>query len=95
MGLSLRGAAFITVLAGLKVLLFLESDLPCCCSSYKIQDQEATITVLVVSAIFAGCAREGYRAATFLKLNPFVPWKRADYIFGPRRAPGRELSEFC
>ena len=44
-GLSLRGVAFMTVLADLTVLAVLESTLPSFCSSYKIQRQETTLAV--------------------------------------------------
>ena len=47
-GLSLRGVAFMTVLA---VLTVLESTLPSCCLSYKLQYQQATVTVLTVSVV--------------------------------------------
>ena len=33
------------------VLAVLESNLPCLCLSYKIQDKEAAVTVLAVSAV--------------------------------------------
>ena len=47
-GLSLRGVAFMTVLAVLTVLVVLESTLPSFCLSYKIQHNEATVAVLTV-----------------------------------------------
>ena len=59
-GLSLRGVAFMTVLA---VLTVLESTLPSFCVSYKIQYQEAAVTVLTVLAVsagFGGFGRDGY-----------------------------------
>ena len=49
-GLSLRGVAFMTVLM---VLAVLESTLPSFCLSYKIQHNEATVSVLAVSAVMA------------------------------------------
>ena len=52
-GLSLRGVAFMTVLAVLTVLVVLESTLRSFCLSYKIQYQEAAVTVLAVSAVVA------------------------------------------
>ena len=52
-GLSLRGVAFMTVLAVLTVLESLESTLPSFCWSYKIQDKEATVTVLTVLVVMA------------------------------------------
>ena len=62
-GLSLRGVAFMTVLA---VLAVLESTLPSFSKSYKTQDKEATVTVLAVSAVMA----VSVMTATPLKLNP-------------------------
>ena len=50
-GLSLRGVAFMTFLAVLTVLAVLESTLLSFSLSYKIQDQEATVTVLAVMAV--------------------------------------------
>ena len=47
-GLSLRGVAFMTVLA---VLTVLENTLLSLCWSYKIQDKEAAVTVLAVMAV--------------------------------------------
>ena len=47
-GLSLRGVAFMTVLAVLPVSAVLESTLSSFRLSYKIQDKEATVTVLTV-----------------------------------------------
>ena len=52
-GLRLRGVAFMTVLAVLPVLAVLENTLPSFCWSYKIQDKEATVTVLTVLAVLA------------------------------------------
>ena len=68
-GLSLRGVAFMTVLAGLTVLAVLESTLPSFCLSYKIQYQETTVTVLTVLAVVA----VSVVTATPLKLNPPFP----------------------
>ena len=63
-GLSLRGVAFMTVLA------VLENTLPWFCWSYKIQDKEATsLTVLTVMAALA----VSVLTATPLKLNPPFP----------------------
>ena len=42
-GLSLRGGAFMTVLAVLTAVAVLESTLPSFCLSYKIQRNEATV----------------------------------------------------
>ena len=44
-----------------------ESNLPCCCVSHKMQDQEATMTVLAVSAVLAVLVM----AATPLNSTPF------------------------
>ena len=53
-----------TVLAVLTVLVaVLESTLPSCCLSDKIQHNEATVavlTVLAVSAVCGGFGRDGY-----------------------------------
>ena len=68
-GLSLRGVAFMTVLAVLTVLV---NTLPSFCWSYKIQDQEATVTVLAVLAVLAVFA-VSVVTATPLKLNPPFP----------------------
>ena len=67
-GLSLRGVAFMTVLA------VLENTLPYFCLSYKIQCQEATVTVLTVLVVLAVWAVL-YMTATPLKLKP--PWKKS------------------
>ena len=56
-GLSLRGGAFMTVLAALTVLAVLESTLPSFSWSYKIQNKEVTVTVLTV---FGGCGGFGH-----------------------------------
>ena len=68
-GLSLRGVAFMTVLA---VLTDLESTLPSFCLSYKIQHNEATVAVLTVLAVSAVMA-VSIITATPLKLNPPFP----------------------
>ena len=47
-GLSLRGVAFMTVLAVWTVLAVLESTLPSFCFSYRMQYKEAAVTVLTV-----------------------------------------------
>ena len=65
-GLSLRGVAFMTVLA---VLTVLESTLPSFCLSHKIQRQETTVTVLTVLAVSVVVAVLVV-TATPLKLNP-------------------------
>ena len=65
-GLSLRGVAFMTVLAVLTVLVVLESTLRSFRLSYKIQYEEAAVTVLTVSAVVA----VSVVTATPLKLNP-------------------------
>ena len=44
-GLSLRGVAFMTVLAVLTVVAVLESTLPSFCFSFEIQHNEATVAV--------------------------------------------------
>ena len=51
--MSLRGAAFITALAVLTVSAVLRSTLPSFRLSYKMQDKEATVTVLAASAVSA------------------------------------------
>ena len=51
--LSLRGLAFMMVSAVLTVLAVLRSTLPSFRLSCKIQDQEATVTVLTVSVVTA------------------------------------------
>ena len=55
-----KGVAFVMVLV---VLAVLGSNLPCRCLSYKIQDQEATMTALAVVAV-------SVMTATPLRLNP-------------------------
>ena len=62
-GLSLRGVAFMTVLA---VLAVLESTLPSFCLPYTMQCQETTMTALAVVAV-------SFVTATPLKLNPPFP----------------------
>ena len=73
-GLSLRGVAFMTVLA---VLTVLESTLPSFCLSYKIQHSEATVAVLTVLAVSAVVA-VSVVTATPLKPNP--PFRRPESI---------------
>ena len=65
-GLSLRGVAFMTVLA------VLESTLRSFCLSYEIQYQEAAVTVLTVFAVSAVVALLVVTANP-LKLNPPFP----------------------
>ena len=65
-GLSLRGVAFMTVLAVLTVLVVLENTLPFFCWSYKTEEKEATVTVLAVMTV-------SVVTATPLKLNPPFP----------------------
>ena len=65
-GLSLRGVAFMTVVA------VLENTLPSFCLSYKIQHNEATVAVLTVLAVSAAMA-VSVMTATPLKLNPPFP----------------------
>ena len=65
-GLSLRGVAFMTVLA------VLQSTLPSFCFSHKIQYQEAALAVLTVLAVSAVMA-VSVVTATPLKLNPPFP----------------------
>ena len=65
-GLGLRGVAFMTVLA---VLAVLKSTLPSFCSSYKIQCEETTVTVLTILAVSAVVAVPVV-TATPLELNP-------------------------
>ena len=65
-GLSLRGVAFMTVLAAL------ESTLPSFSLSYKIQHTEVTVAVLTVLAVSAVMA-VSVVTATPLKLNPPFP----------------------
>ena len=55
-----------TGLAVLTVLAVLENTLRFFCWAYKIQDEEATVTVLTVLAVMAV-------TATPLKLNPPFP----------------------
>ena len=62
-GLGLRGVAFMPVSA------VVESTLPSFCSSYKIQCQETTVTVLKVLVVEAVGA-VSVVTATPLKLNP-------------------------
>ena len=66
------GVASMTVLAVWTVLAVLESTLPSSCLSYEIQYQEATVTVLTVSAVSAVLA-VSVVTATPLKLNPPFP----------------------
>ena len=68
-GLSVRGVAFMTVLAVLTVLVVLESTLPSFCLSYKIQHSEATVAVLTAWAVSAVVA-DSVVTATPLKPNP-------------------------
>ena len=69
-GLSLRGVAFMTVLA---VLAVLESTLPSLGLSCKIQHNEAAVAVLTVLAVSAVMA-VSVMTATPLKLKPPFPW---------------------
>ena len=71
-GLGLRGVAFMAVLAVLTVLAVLETTLPSCCLSYKIQHNEATVAVLTVLAVSAVVA-VSVVTATPLKPNPPFP----------------------
>ena len=68
-GLSLTGVAFMAVLTVLTVLAVLESTLPSFCFSYKLQDREAAVTVLTLSAVSAVMA-VSVVTATPLKLTP-------------------------
>ena len=61
-----------TVSAVLTVLAVLESTLPSFCFSYKIQYEEAAVTVLTVLAVSAVVA-VSVVTATPLKLNPPFP----------------------
>ena len=61
-----------TVLAVWTVLAVLQSTLPSFRLSYKIQDQEATVTVLTALAVSAFMA-VSVVTATPLKLNPPFP----------------------
>ena len=54
----------------LVVLAVLESTLPSFCWSYRIQDEEATVTVLTVLAVVVAVS---VMTATPLKLNPPFP----------------------
>ena len=70
-----KGGAFMTVLAVLAVLTVLavlQSTLPSLRFSYKIQYQEAAVTVLTVLAVSAVVA-VSVVTATPLKLNPPFP----------------------
>ena len=62
-GVEFKGVAFMTVLVVLTGLAVLENTLHSFCWSYKIQDKEATVTVLTVLAV-------SVVTATPLKLNP-------------------------
>ena len=73
-GLSSRGVAFMTVLA------VLENTLPLLCWPYKMQDKEATVTVLTVLAVMAVVA-VSVVTATPLKLNP--PFPSSWFFVGP------------
>ena len=77
--LGFGGVAFMTVLA---VLTVLESPLPSSCFSYKIQDKETAMTVLIVFAVLA----VPVMTATPLKLNPPFPTSRDDW-FSRLRGP--------
>ena len=85
-GLSLRGVAFMMVLA---VLAVLESTLPSFCFSYKIQYREAAVTVSTVLAVSAVVA-VSVVTATPLKLNPlsrdpeFFPREKGKTAFSKR-----------
>ena len=72
-GLSLRGVAFVMVLA------VLESTLPSLCLSQIIQDKEAAVTVLAVSAVMA----VSVVTATPLKLDP-PPFPTSRLIHEPK-----------
>ena len=74
-GLSLRGVAFMSVLAALTVLAVLENTLPSFCFAYKIQCREVTVAVLTVLAVSAVVAVL-VMTATPLKLNPPFPSSR-------------------
>ena len=80
---------FMTVLAGLAVLVVLGSTLPWFCWSYKIQDKEATVTVLAVSVV----------TATPLKLNPPFPsswkWGSCEQLRAPLSAPLQRNRRQC
>ena len=67
--MSFRGVAVMTVLA------VLENTLPSFCWTLKIQDKEATVTVLTVLAVMAVMA-VSVVTATPLKLNPPFPSSR-------------------
>ena len=69
------GVAFMTVLAVLMVLAVLQSTLPSFRLSYKIHDQQPTVTVLKVLAVSAVVA-VSVVTATPLKLNPAFPSSR-------------------
>ena len=49
--MNLRGVAFMTVLVVVTVSEVLDSTLPHVCLSYKIEYQEATVTVLAFVAV--------------------------------------------
>ena len=71
-GLSLRGVAFMAVLAVLTALAVLESALPTFCLSYKMQHNEPTVVVLTALAVKA-VMTVLVMTATPLKLNPPFP----------------------
>ena len=77
-GLSLRGVAFMTVLAVLTVSVVLQSGLPSFRLSYAIQDKEATVTVLTVLAVSAVVAVSVVTVTPPLKLNPTFIFLRLD-----------------
>ena len=68
-GVRLRGVDFMTVLPVLMALAVLENTLPSFYWPHKIQDEEATVTVLTVLSVLTVMA-VSVMTATQLKLNP-------------------------
>ena len=71
-GVEFKGVVFMTVFSVLTVLAVLESTLPSFCFSYKMQYQEAAVTLLTVLTGLAVSAVTAVSVvtATPLKLNP-------------------------
>ena len=91
---ELRGVAFMTVLAVWTVLAVLQGldgfggsagCLALLCLSYKIQDQEATVTVLAVSAVMA------VSVMTAIPLNSTPLFRHPDPTVLRRRSTGFAL----
>ena len=87
-GLSLRGVAFMTVLAVLTVLAVVESTLPSFCWSYKLQHNEAAL-----SSVCSACdpqrlpnpdkfkdTKSWRRGSTGVKRHGCIPWSAANNL---------------